>query len=171
MSLLFVLNRPASALTGARMVVTVLLLCLLSVSRVEALNAVELKLRNANKVVVKLMFRNGAISDPGGKEGLTHTTAMLMAEGAAGGRSYSAIRDQLYPWAAVYGASVDKEVTVFTFEVPAEFADAFYPILRDVILDPGFEENDFKRIKVNQQNYVDQVVRASSDETYSQLAL
>ena len=171
MSLLLVLNRPSSALNRARTVVTVLLLCLLSVSRVEALNAIELKLRNSNKVVVKLMFRNGAISDPAGKEGLTYTTASLMVEGAAGGRSYSAIRDQLYPWAAVYGASVDKEVTVFTFEVPAEFADPFYPILRDVILNPGFEENDFKRIKANQQNYVDQVIRASSDETYSKLAL
>ena len=144
---------------------------LLSTIGSQAQEVVELKLGKSNKIVVKLMFRNGSISDPAGKEGLTYTTATLMAGGAAGSNSYSDIQDTLYPWAASYGASVDKQVSVFTFEVPVDFADQFYPILRDVILNPGFEENDFKRIKINQQNYVDQVIRASSDETYSKMAL
>jgi zinc protease len=171
MSLPFFPNRNPFSSFRLRMAGAVLMFCLLLGGNAGALKVIELKLRNSNKIVVKLMFRNGSICDPSGKEGLTFTTASLMAQGAAGGRSYSKIQDRLYPWAAVYGASVDKEVSVFTFEVPAEFAEPFYPILRDVILDPGFEENDFKRIKANQQNYVDQVIRASSDETYSKLAL
>lgn len=137
----------------------------------QAQEVVELKLEKSNKIVIKLMFRNGSISDPRGKEGLTYTTASLMAGGAAGNKSYSDIQDTLYPWAASYGTRVDKQVSVFTFAVPTDFVDPFYPILRDVILKPGFEENDFKRIKINQQNYVDQVIRASSDETYSKMAL
>ena len=36
---------------------------------------------------------------------------------------------------------------------------------------PAFEENDFNRIKSNQQNYVDQIIKASSDEEYSKMAL
>ena len=32
-------------------------------------------------------------------------------------------------------------------------------------------EEDFQRVKINQQNYVDQVIRASSDEEYSKKAL
>jgi zinc protease len=149
----------------------ILLALLHTSSTTRAQELVELKLEKSNKIVVKLMFRNGSISDPVGKEGLTSTTANLMTGGAAGGRSYSDIQDTLYPWAASYGAAVDKEVSVFTFQVPVDFANPFYPILRDVILNPSFEANDFERIKTNQQNYVDQVIRASSDETYSKMAL
>ncbi len=134
-------------------------------------DVVELKMPNSNKIVVKLMFRNGSISDPAGKEGLTVATASMLSGGGAGDLSFSEIQDKLYPWAAGYGANVDKEVTVFTFQVPADFADEFYPILHDVILSPAFDENDFKRVMTNQQNYVDQGIRAQSDEEYSKKAL
>lgn len=132
---------------------------------------VELKLPKSNKIVVKLMFRNGSICDPIGKEGLTMCTVSMMTQGGAGELSYSSIQDKLFPWAAGYGGSVDKEVSLLTFQVPSDFLEEFYPILRDVILNPTFDDNDFKRIKNNQQNYVDQVIRASSDEEYSKKAL
>lgn len=138
---------------------------------VKAQDVIKLKMPNSNKVVVKLMFRNGSITDPPGKEGLTQMTVSLMAQGGAGKLTYGDIQDRLYPWAAEYEASVDKEVSVFTFQVPVVFATEFYPILRDVMLNPAFDENDFKRVKTNQQNYVDQVIRASSDEEYSKKAL
>ena len=149
-----------------------LLVFLLSIiSTVGAQDYVELKLPNSNKIVVKFMFRNGSICDPVGKEGLTQMTISLMTQGGSGELSYADIQDKLYPWAAGYAASSDKEVSVFTFQVPADFENEFYPIMRDVILKPSFDENDFKRVKTNQQTYVDQVIRASSDEEYSKKAL
>lgn len=162
-------QRIAAGHILSQILILATLLC--ASSAIRAQEVVELKLEKSNKIVVKLMFRNGSISDPAGKEGLTYTTASLMAGGAAGGRSYSDIQDMLYPWAAGYGATVDKQVSVFTFQVPVDFAVPFYPLLRDVILNPSFDSNDFERIKTNQQNYVDQVIRASSDETYSKMAL
>jgi zinc protease len=39
------------------------------------------------------------------------------------------------------------------------------------MLKPSFIKNDFDRVKINQQNFVDQVIRASSDEEYSKKAL
>src|SRR5258705_4602044 len=39
------------------------------------------------------------------------------------------------------------------------------------MLTPSFTEEDFHRVKSNQQNYVDQVIRSSSDEEYSKKAL
>jgi zinc protease len=146
-------------------------LLLFFIPKIWAQDVIELKMPNSNKIVVKLMFRNGSICDPTGKEGLTQMTVALMTQGSAGERSYADIQDKLYPWAAGYGASVDKEVSVFTFQVPAVFQNDFYPILRDVMLKPAFTENDFQRIKTNQQTYVDQVIRASSDEEYSKKAL
>jgi zinc protease len=134
-------------------------------------NTVELPLPNSNKIVVKLMFLNGSIADPAGKEGLTYMTANLLTQGGTKDMSYNDIQDALYPMAAGYYATVDKEVTVFNFSFHQDFAEQFYPILRDVILKPAFDESDFNRVKLNQQNYVDQVIRASSDEEYSKKAL
>ena len=136
-----------------------------------AMAVTELKLENSSKVVFKVRFVNGSIADPAGKEGLTYTTAALMANGGAGGMSYSDIQDTLYPWAASYGVKVDKQVTTFTFQVPAEVAGDFYPVMKAVLLEPNFDAKDFERVKKNQQNYVDQVIRASSDEDYSKMAL
>lgn len=150
---------------------TILLLAGALAGNLQAMETVEHPLENASKVVIKVRFENGSIADPVGKEGLTYATAALMAQGGAGGRSYAEIQDTLYPWAASYAVNVDKEITTFTFQVPAAFAGEFYPIVRDILLAPNFDAQDFSRIKQQQQNYVDQVVRASSDEDYSKFAL
>ncbi len=132
---------------------------------------VELKLPQSGKVVVKLMFRNGSTCDPKGKEGLTFLTASLVAQGGTADMTFSQIQDAIYPMAANYGVDVDKEVTIFTFEVHRDWLKRFYLILRGLILTPSFTDQDFQRVKVNQQTYVDQVIRASSDEEYSKMAL
>lgn len=136
-----------------------------------AQDVVELKQPNSNKVVIKLMFRNGSVSDPKGKEGLTYATANLISLGGTKEMTYGDIKDKTYPWAAVYGSHVDKEVTIFTFAVHVDFLDQFYPIIKGLMLTPSFAEKDFQRVMKNQQNYVDQVIRASSDEEYSKKAL
>lgn len=137
----------------------------------DGIEMVELQQPNANKVVFKVRFENGSISDPADKKGLTYASASLMSQGGAGGMSYSDIQDKMLPWAAQYGAMVDKQVSTFTFEVPVDFVDQFYPLLSKVLLQPDFSEQDFTRVMKGQQNYVDQVVRASSDEDYSKYAL
>ncbi len=135
-----------------------------------AQDIVKLNLPNSNKVIVKLMFRNGSISDPLGKEGLTYTTANLITQGGTGKLTFADIQDKIYPMAADFDASVDKEVTIFTFEVHKDWLDEFYPIMIGLITSPSFNEDDFQRVLSNQQNYVDQVIRASSDEEYSKKA-
>lgn len=158
-----------------------LALCLLITSlfssAIFASNIVELQMPNSNKVVIKLMFKNGSIADPKGKEGLTYATALLVANGGilankeTGELSFSEIQDKLFPMAASYGVSVDKEVSIFTFEVHQDFLNEFYPIAINLMLKPAFDEKDFKRLIDGQQNFVDQVIRASSDEEYSKKAL
>jgi len=136
-----------------------------------AQEVVELKQPLSNKVVVKLMFRNGSISDPAGKDGLTFTTANSLIDGGTKDKTAKEIQELIYPMAVSYNASIDKEVTVFTFQVHVDFVEKFYPILRDLVLSPAFADEDFKKVRSNQENYVDQVIRASSDEDYSKLAL
>ena len=132
---------------------------------------VELQLPNSNQMVIKLMFNNGSIVDPTDKQGLTFATASLIEQGGTGELTYSDIQDRIYPMAANYSVGVDKEVSIFTFQVPKNFIEDFYPILKGLILAPSFLEADFNRVKINQQNFVDQVIRASSDEEYSKKAL
>jgi len=146
------------------------LVLLISV-QAQAITVVELQQENSNKVVFKIRFDNGSISDPGDKQGLTFATASLMAQGGAGGMSFADIQDKLHPWAAFYFATVDKQVTTFTFQVPVDFVEEFYPLVTNVLLAPDFTAQDFSRVMKGQQNYVDQVVRASSDEDYSKFAL
>ncbi len=148
-----------------------LILGLIMLSFSFAQEVVELKLPNSNKVVVKLTFRNGSICDPSGKEGLTNLTANLITQGGTGELSFSEIQNKIYPMAASYSSNVDKEVSVFSFSVHVDWLDEFYPILKGLILNPSFDESDFQRVKANQQNFVDQVIRASSDEEYSKMVL
>lgn len=136
-----------------------------------ALDVIELNLPSSNKVVVKFMFNNGSISDPVGKEGLTYTTANLLTASGTGELSFSDIQQLAYPMAASYGVTTDKEVTVVSFSVHQDFLAEFYPVIRGLITAPNFAEKDFKRLIDKQQNYVVQVVRSSSDEDYSKLAL
>ncbi len=150
---------------------TVALAVLFGMARASAQEVVELPLPDANKIIVRLMFRNGSVTDPQGMEGLTYLTAKLMAGGGTSKMTKSEIDDFIYPMAASYGASVDKEVTVFTFRFPTDFAEDFYPILKGLILEPSFTESDFTRVKMQQTNFVTRGVRNSSDEDYSKYVL
>lgn len=132
---------------------------------------IENKISSSNKVITKIMLLNGSIADPEGKEGLTNLTASLLASGGTKQYTYAEIQKLLYPMAASYYVNVDKEVTIFTFQVPSDFLEEFYPIMKSILFEPAFDENDFKRIKSEQENYVNQIIRASSDEEYSKKAL
>lgn len=132
---------------------------------------VELKQPNSSKIIVKFMFKNGSMCDPKGKEGLTYTTAQLITQGGTGDLTYSDIQDKIYPMASGYYTLVDKEVATFTFLFHKDWMEEFYPIMMGLITNPSLSQTDFDRVKKNQQAYVDQVIRASSDEEYSKKAL
>lgn len=125
----------------------------------------------SNKIVVKFMFHNGSVSDPVGKEGLTALTASLMMQGGTNQFTKNEIDNIIYPMAARYNAQVDKEVSIFTYEFPIQYQQEIYDIMMGLVLNPSFTEEDFNRVKSNQLNYVEQIVKASSDEDYSKMVL
>ena len=71
-----------------------LIISLLFAGIIMAQEVVELKQPNSTKIVVKLMFKNGSICDPQGKEGLTYTTAQLITQGGTGDLTFSDIQDK-----------------------------------------------------------------------------
>jgi zinc protease len=128
---------------------------------------VQLKIPGSGKVSLRFMFHNGSIADPKGKEGITSLTADMITESGTKKLSSTDIRKLIYPWAARMGSFTDKEVSIISFEVPSKYLNEFYnDVVKDLLLTPAMDKNDFDRLLSNQKNYVEQVIRQSSDEEY-----
>jgi zinc protease len=93
--------------------------------------------------------------------------------GGGGTRSmtYSQVLEALYPMAASIGVQTDKEVVVITARCHRDHLDRFYPILRDTILDPRFDPQDFNRIRDEAENYLVNVLRGNDDENLGKWTL
>ncbi len=148
-----------------------LLILLLVSTQALPFDVVELRLPKSDIVVMKFYFRTGSVADPSTRLGLCGLTANLIADGGTKSLSSTQLQDSIYPMAAGISVSVDKEVTIFTFQIHRELLSKFYPIAKDLLLAPRFDKDDFSRTISNQQNYVDQVVRSSNDEEYGKKLL
>src|SRR5215212_385194 len=115
-------------------------------------------------VSFRLLFMTGAASDPAGKEGVAALTAALLAEGGSRAMTYGQIVEAFYPMAAGFGSQVDKEMTVFAGTTHVDNLEKYYAIIRDMLLDPGFREDDFTRLKADASDYLKTTLRQGNDE-------
>lgn len=115
-------------------------------------------------VSFRLLFMTGAASDPAGKEGVASLTAALLSEGGSRALPYDQIVEAFYPMAAGFGSQVDKEMTVFAGTTHVDNLEKYYSIIRDMLLDPGFREDDFARLKTDAINYLKVSLRQGNDE-------
>ena len=116
------------------------------------------------QVRVKLLFRAGSAHDPAGKEGLAALAAAMIADAGSQERRIDEIRNALFPMAGSFDAQVDKELTTFTASVHRDNWDAFSAIALPMLLDPGFREEDFKRVKDQQANALAVDLRSNNEE-------
>jgi len=122
-------------------------------------------------VSFKLWFKVGSQDDPPGKEGLAALTGALISEGGTQVRPYDEILATLYPLAASYGVSVDKEMTVVTGVTHRDNLSAFYDVFSEAMLKPGFREDDFTRLRDSALNAIEKDLRYSSDEELGKATL
>src|SRR5215471_19004765 len=115
-------------------------------------------------VTFRILFMTGSAFDPPGKEGLASLTASMLAEGGTRSMSYDQIVQALYPMASSVNAQVDKEMTVFSGTTHIENLDRYYALLKDMLLDPGFRPDDFKRLRDDALNFLKVSLRESNDE-------
>ncbi|MDT8341525.1 MAG: insulinase family protein [Longimicrobiales bacterium] len=118
-------------------------------------------------VAFNIWIRAGSQNDPEGKEGLAALTAALLSDGSTTHDPYQAIVEKLYPMAAGYGASVDKEMTVFTGTVHIDNLERYYELFRNALLSPAFDEADFDRVKQQTLNFLERGRRYNRDEELS----
>src|SRR5262245_61968314 len=94
-------------------------------------------------IELRIAFRTGAVVDPAGKEGVAAFTAGMLAEGGTRRMTYKEILDALYPMAASVSDLTDKELTSFSGTTHVDNLDAFYKLLRSMLLEPGWRKEDF----------------------------
>lgn len=113
---------------------------------------------------LRLAFRAGAARDPAGMEGLAQLTAMMVTQAGSKAMTYQQIQQALFPMAAGFGASVDKELTVFAGGVHRDNLDGWYNIIAGQLLEPGFREEDFIRVRTSLVNGIRVGLRGNNDE-------
>jgi zinc protease len=118
-------------------------------------------------IAFNIWVRTGSQDDPAGKEGLAALTAAVMSAGGTRTRSFEQIMEALYPMAAGYGQTVDREMTTFTGRVHRDNLDRYYELFSAAILEPAFDEADFERVKTNVMNQLERGRRYTRDEELS----
>jgi zinc protease len=118
-------------------------------------------------IAFNIWVKAGSQNDPAGKEGLAALTATYLADSSTTEDSYQDILEKLYPMAAYYGASVDKEMTNFSGRIHKDNLESYYTLFKNSLLKPGFVESDFERVKNQLLNYVERSRRYNRDEELS----
>ncbi len=126
---------------------------------------------SAPLVTFRILFKTGAASDPAGKEGAAALTAAMLAAGGSREMSYEQIVRALFPMAAAIHSQTDKEMTVFYGTTHADNLEKYYGLLRSMLLDPGWREDDFRRLKMDAINHLRVELRGNNDEELGKEAL
>jgi zinc protease len=115
-------------------------------------------------VTMRVVFTTGAFVDPNDKPGVADLTAAMLSDGGTKDLTYKQIVDQMFPMAASVGSQVDEEMTTFFGATHADNLDDYYKLFREMLLNPGWREEDFKRVKDNSLNSLRVGLRGNNDE-------
>src|SRR5207302_606115 len=115
-------------------------------------------------VSFRILFMTGSASDPAGKEGLASLTAAILADGGTRTKTYAEITDAMYPMATSFQWQVDKEMMVFSGTTHADNLEKYYSLVREMLLDPGFREDDFQRRREGAITYLKNSLRGGNAE-------
>ncbi len=122
-------------------------------------------------VSFRLLFNVGSASDPKGKEGIAALTASMIADGGSRALSYEQIVQTMYPMATGFGPQVDKEMTVFSGTTHVDNLQKYYQIISGMLLDPGFRDDDFTRLRTDAINFLKESLRGNNDEELGKEAM
>ncbi len=122
------------------------------------------KTNSSPLVDVNWLFNTGAAADPAGKKGVAALTAAMLAKGGSETMSYKDIQKALYPLAGSFGYQIDKEMISLRGRVHKDNATQWYALVSEQLLNPGFREDDFKRLKKELIDSIKAGLKASNDE-------
>ncbi|MDH7512097.1 MAG: pitrilysin family protein [Clostridiales bacterium] len=130
------------------------------------LTAELLPLEGNPLIHLKILLKVGSANDPAGKEGLAQLTFNMLANGGTRTMTFKEISKKFYPMAASVNLRVDKEMSVFSGTIHRDNLEKFYAIFKEMLLDPGFREEDFARLRTNQLNFLEKTLISNMDEQF-----
>jgi zinc protease len=122
-------------------------------------------------ISLRLLFNTGAASDPKGKEGVAALTAAMISDGGTQRMTYAQIVEAMFPMATRFNSQVDKEMTAFYGTTHADNLNKYYDLIKDMVLNPGWREDDFNRLREDAINYLKVNLRHNNDEELGKEAL
>ena len=122
------------------------------------------KTNSSPLIDINLLFNTGAAADPQGKKGVAALTAAMLAQGGSTSMSYKEIKKAMYPLAGSFGYQIDKEMLSFQGRIHKDNAAQWYALVSEQLLNPGFREDDFKRLKKEMIDGIKSGLKASNDE-------
>jgi zinc protease len=115
-------------------------------------------------VTFRFLLMAGAADDPVGKEGVAALTAAMLAKGGTRSLSYEQITEAMYPMATSFDWQIDKEMTAFSGTTHVDNLSHYYQLINQMLLNPGFREDDFARLKQDAITYLKVSLRNANDE-------
>jgi zinc protease len=115
-------------------------------------------------VTFRIVFTTGSALDPADKPGLAYLTAQMIGDAGTRDMTYIQIVDALFPMASGVAVQVDKEMTTFSGATHVDNLPAYYKLLKSMLLDPGWREDDFRRVKDAAINAIKVGLRGNNDE-------
>ena len=122
-------------------------------------------------VSFRILFQVGSTSDPQGKEGVAALTAAMISGGGTRKLSYSEIVQAMYPMATRFSSQVDTEMTVFIGSTHKDNLQKYFDLICGMLLEPGWKEEDFSRVKSDAINEIKVNLRGTNDEELGKEAL
>jgi zinc protease len=116
------------------------------------------------QIDIKLLFDAGSAADPAGKEGLAALAAAMVSDAGSKALTIDQINTILYPIAGSFTSQVDKEMTTFTGIVHRDNWRKFVSTVLPQLLEPGFRDDDFSRLKDAQMNALVDDLRSNNEE-------
>jgi len=113
---------------------------------------------------VSIIVHAGAAMDPAGKKGLAALTAAMLTDAGSATWTIDEINTALYPIASSFDAQVDKEMTRLSGQVHRDNLDTWYRYVRSQLLNPGWRQQDFERVKTQLNNALRTGLVANNDE-------
>lgn len=115
-------------------------------------------------VTLRVVYLAGAAADPANQPGLATLTASMLAEGGTRDLTYKQVVDAMFPMATSVSSYADKEMTVFSGVTHVDNLGKYYALFRAMLLEPGWRQDDFQRLKDDQINFLRVSLRGNNDE-------
>jgi zinc protease len=120
---------------------------------------------------LRLRFAAGSSQDPAGREGLSALAAAMISNAGTARRSLAEVLKAESADGGGLGSLVDKESTSFALTVPRIKAAEALELALEQLTSPGFRDEDFARLKSQQQNALKVGLKANNDEELGKLSL